>query len=69
VALGQPGGRGEVSHKVTRATYVKLIEEDLAWLLQQPKTLERDHIVLILKESVKCYYPETTDADSSRRPS
>lgn len=24
--------------------YRKLLEEDLKWLLQQPRTLERDHI-------------------------
>ncbi len=27
----------------------KLIDEDLAWLLKQPRTLERDHIEVMLK--------------------
>ena len=63
MALAEPGER-RVSFKVTCAAYVKLIEEDLAWLQQQPRTLERDHIDLILRESIRCYYPADIGAGS-----
>jgi len=44
--------------KLTRHAYGKVIEEDLAWLKQQPKSLERDHIVLVLEESERNEYGE-----------
>jgi hypothetical protein len=47
-----------MSFKMNQSAYQKLIDEDLAWLMQQPRTLERDHIAMIVKKSVKMYYPE-----------
>lgn len=37
--------------RLTRAGYEQLIAEDIAWLLQQPRTLERDHIEAVLRAS------------------
>lgn len=45
------------ARKMTRIAYVKLIEGNLEWLRDQPETLERDHIELIILESVNIYYP------------
>lgn len=47
-----------MSGKLTRWAYRKLIEEDIAWLKEQPRTLERDHIVLILERSEVHEYGE-----------
>jgi hypothetical protein len=33
---------------LNRKAYLGLIQEDLDWLLQQPRTLERDHIAHML---------------------
>ena len=45
-----------MSFRMNRAAYQKLIDEDIEWLLTQPKTLERDHIELILKCQVEERY-------------
>lgn len=45
------------SKKVNRATYERMIEENLAWLLAQPRTLERDHIEAIVRHSPEQEYP------------
>ena len=42
--------------KVNREAYQKLIDEDIEWLLNQPRSLERDHIVSVLKNSVERIY-------------
>lgn len=34
--------------KLNRATYAEIIQGDLEWLLKQPRTLERTHIVQIV---------------------
>jgi len=31
--------------KVNHGAWVKLLEEDIEWLRQQPRTLERDHVI------------------------
>lgn len=41
---------------VNREAYQKLIDKDIEWLLKQPRSLERDHIVNVLKNSVKQIY-------------
>ena len=41
---------------VNREAYQKLIDEDIEWLMKQPRTLERDHIVSVLKNSVDRLY-------------
>lgn len=43
--------------QLNRDGYQRLIDEDVAWLEGQPRTLERDHIVAVLKSSVDLYYP------------
>lgn len=45
-----------MSSKLTRAAYRQLIGEDIAWLEAQPRTLERDHIIAIVRESERYYY-------------
>lgn len=42
--------------RMNRAAFEKLIEENLEWLLKQPRTLERDHIEHILKDAPSAYY-------------
>jgi hypothetical protein len=44
-------------HKMTRDAYSALVESDLAWLRAQPRTLERDHVEMVLVDSVRTYYP------------
>ena len=39
-----------------REDYQKLIDEDIEWILKQPRSLERDHIVSVLKNSVERIY-------------
>ena len=41
---------------VNREAYQKLIDEDIEWLLKRPRSLERDHIVSVLKNSVERIY-------------
>lgn len=36
---------------MNRATYEKIIAEDLVWLLEQPHSLERMHIEQVLRDS------------------
>lgn len=42
--------------KLTRDAYRRLIEEDLQWLMKQPRTLERSHIAEIIKASERNEY-------------
>lgn len=44
--------------KLNRRGYQELVDGDLEWLLQQPRTLERDHIEAVLRESPERYYGE-----------
>lgn len=46
-----------MSTRISKAAYQRLIDEDLVWLLRQPRTLERNHIEQILRQSVESYYP------------
>ena len=41
---------------INREDYQKLIDEDIEWILKQPRSLERDHIVSVLKNSVERIY-------------
>lgn len=45
-----------VSGKLTRSAYENLIAEDIKWLLEQERTLERDHILDVLMDSAGCLY-------------
>ena len=47
-------------HKLSSSAYQKLLEENLAWLLKQPRTLERQHIIEIIKESHYWHYEHLT---------
>lgn len=38
---------------ISPESYIKLLNEDLNWLLKQPRDLERDHIEAILKNIIK----------------
>jgi hypothetical protein len=47
--------------QMTKEAYSKLIQQDLEWLNQQylcKESLEYRHIIEILKDSIKQYYPE-----------
>lgn len=44
--------------QVTRSAYEALVSEDLAWLDQQPRTLEATHIRAIVAMSVEGFYGE-----------
>lgn len=46
-----------MSFKMSRSAYQKLIDEDIAWLMEQPRTLEHDHIVQVLRYSVDMHHP------------
>lgn len=41
---------------LNRDAFQKLIDEDLAWLLKQPRTLEREHIADTMKQAPDIYY-------------
>ena len=41
--------------KVNREAYRKLIDEDIEWILKQPRSLEREHIVSVLKTVLSEY--------------
>src|SRR5688500_11977665 len=48
---------------INRQAFRQAIEEDMRWLLRQPRTLERDHIELILKRAEEQYYGPEESAD------
>jgi hypothetical protein len=43
--------------KMNRDAYALLVAEDLAWLATMPPGLERDHIEVIVRNSVVMHYP------------
>lgn len=43
--------------RMTKAAYEQMVTENVNWLLQQPRTLERDHIIMIVEASVAHEYP------------
>ena len=46
--------------KLNKSAYQKLIYEDIDWLKKNtPHTLERDHIIQVLRDSIDRYYPKT----------
>ena len=49
----------DMSCKLNKKAYVKLIEEDAEWLRANTEDcLEQDHILQVLSHSVHHYYPE-----------
>ena len=53
-----------MSTQINKAAYQQLIDEDMTWLLKQTRTLERDHIEQILRNTVDCYYPTEKSTNS-----
>ena len=51
-----------MSMRLTRWAYASLVAESVAWLKTMPRTLERDHILMILGEAVRYEY----DSDYAR---
>ena len=51
-----------MSLTLNRAAYERLIEEDVAEIMKLPRTLERDHAVAVLRESVKLQYDQIPGA-------
>jgi hypothetical protein len=43
--------------RLNKAGYEQLVNEDIAWLEKIPRTLERDHIIAVLKASIEHEYP------------
>jgi len=43
---------------MNKSTYEAMIKENIEWLKKQPRTLEREHIIQIVEQSVNFYYPE-----------
>lgn len=41
---------------LNRQAFQRLVDEDLEWLLKQPRTLEREHVAEILKAAPELYY-------------
>jgi hypothetical protein len=52
-------GGNDMATKLNRSAFRELIEQDIAWLLAQPRTLERDHIEHILENAERAYYDTT----------
>ncbi len=53
-----------MSSKLNKFAYEQLINEDIEWINTMPRTLEREHIIDVLKYSVKLFYPEkNTDSN------
>lgn len=45
-----------MSMTLNRTAYERLIEEDIAEVMKLPRSLERDHVIAVLRESVKLQY-------------
>lgn len=45
--------------QLTRKSYVEIINQDIDWLMKNTTpSLERDHIIKVLQDSVNTYYEE-----------
>lgn len=40
---------------LNRAAFLNLLDQDIEWLLKQPATLEREHIIEVLRMQAKLY--------------
>ena|SRR5688572_21499065 len=54
--------------KLNRPAYERLIQEDIEWLLTMPRTLEREHIEALLRDSANVYYPNGDPWPTNGRP-
>jgi hypothetical protein len=50
-----------MSMKLCKDSYKELIQGNIDWLLKQPRTLQRDHILGIVKASIDYEYPARSD--------
>jgi len=51
-------GEVKMGTKLNKDAYMKLVYEDIDWLKKNsPHTLERDHIIMVLQDSIKRHYP------------
>jgi hypothetical protein len=44
-------------YRLNKEGYSQLIKEDIAWLEKIPRTLEREHIIAVLRASIEHEYP------------
>lgn len=51
---------------MNRAAFETLIADDIEWLMQQRASLERSHILSILRDCARLYYPQTSEAPAER---
>jgi len=51
---------------LTRHAYEELIEEDLRWLESLPRTLERDHVIMIVRASADHEYGATKVVEAEK---
>ena len=56
-----------MSMRLTRWAYESLVAENIAWLKTMPRTLERDHILMILAEAVAYEYDRDAQAERTAR--
>lgn len=58
-----------MSTTLNRSGYKRLIEEDLSWLTDQSRSLERDHIELVLRDSItRIYGDESKEKAMTTKP-
>lgn len=48
--------------KINRPAFQSLMDGNLEWLMRQPKSLERDHIAMLIKDAPMMYYQSSTPA-------
>jgi len=54
--------------KLNRSGYEKLIDEDIERLrAEMPHSLERDHIELVLRDSIEMHYPQEKPSQDTPR--
>ena len=53
-----------MSDKLTKEAFTKLVEGDIAWLEEQSHTCERMHILAILRDAPRLYYPEVGPSET-----
>ena len=56
-----------MSIQLCKEAYQKLIDEDIEWLLKQPRDVERDHIEAVLKKSVDLLYGKDDSIDENQQ--
>jgi hypothetical protein len=53
-------GGGGVSSPLNRSAFEAAIAEDVEWLKRQPDSLERRHILMILRDAPELYYGDAS---------